>query len=148
MTLFNNKELNVKLVYMGFGGIIAVIGMLFAIGMLTSVTAHNDKFDKIQCSRLEVVDADGIPRVILTSDEHGGRVVVYGKDWKKSGLSDDGGALIATGKDWNSVSLHIDEHGGRVVAWGKDLKSASLCITERSGAVLTSTKYGNEKILD
>ena len=51
MTLSNNKELRVKLVYMGFGGMIAIIGMLFAIGMLTSVTANNDKFDEIQCSR-------------------------------------------------------------------------------------------------
>ncbi len=60
--MFSGKDLKVKLVYMGFGGMIAIIGMLFAIGMLSSVTAQNDKFDTIQCSRLEVVDADGITR--------------------------------------------------------------------------------------
>ena len=57
---------------MGFGGMIAIIGMLFAFGMLSSVMAQNNKFDTIQCSRLKVVDADGEARVILAFRELGG----------------------------------------------------------------------------
>ena len=46
--MFSSKDLKVKLVYIGVGGIIAIIGMFFAIGMLSSVRAQNDKFDTIQ----------------------------------------------------------------------------------------------------
>ena len=42
--MFSNKDLKVKLVYMGFGGTIAIIGMLFGIGMVSSRTEQNDKF--------------------------------------------------------------------------------------------------------
>ena len=48
--MFSGKDLKVKLVYMGFGGMIAVIGML------PSVTAQNEKFVTIECSKFEVVN--------------------------------------------------------------------------------------------
>ncbi len=64
--MFSSNDLKVKLVYMGFGGMIAIIGMLFAFGMLSAVAAK--KFDTIQCSRLEVVNALGKPVVVLSGD--------------------------------------------------------------------------------
>ena len=63
-TIFSNRDLKVKLVYMGFGGMIAIIGTLFAIGMLSCVTVQKDKFDTIQCSRLEILNKFGVPVVI------------------------------------------------------------------------------------
>ena len=66
--MFSNRDLKVKLVYMGFGGMIAIIGTLFAIGMLSCIAVQKDKFDAIQCSRLEIVDAAGEAMVVLSYD--------------------------------------------------------------------------------
>ena len=79
---------------MGFGGMIAIIGMLFAIGMQSSVAAK--KFDTIQCSRLDIVVADGNVGMVLAINDHGGRVDIYGKD----GVS--------------YVPLNVEEAGGVV----------------------------------
>ena len=96
--MFSSKNLKVKLVYMGFGGMVAIIGMLFAIGMLSSVTAQRDKFDTIQCRRLEVVDAAGKPMVILATNEDGGAVQVNGKGEGKAVMSinEDGDGAVST----------------------------------------------------
>lgn len=66
---------------MGFGGMVAIIVMLFAIGMQSPVAAK--KFDTIQCSRSDIVDADGNVGMVLGINDHGGRVDVYEKDGKR-----------------------------------------------------------------
>ena len=63
--MFSNRDLKVKLVYMGFGGIIAIIGMFFAIGMLSCAAVQKDKFDTIQCSRLEIPNKFDVPVVMV-----------------------------------------------------------------------------------
>ena len=81
---------------MGFGGMIAIIGMLYAFGMLSSVMAQNNKFDTFQCSRLDIVDADGKVGMVLGINDHGGRVDVYGKDGKSNAslkIDDDDGVV-------------------------------------------------------
>ena len=94
---------------------------------------QSDKFDTIQCHRLEVVDADGKPGVILTVDDDGGRVEVLGKDGKvKAGLG-------------------VTEHGdGLVGVRGKDGKSkAALGVNEHGdGGVEVYDKLGKRKFLD
>lgn len=116
--MFSGKDLKIKLIYMGFGGVIAIIGMLFAIGMLSSVTAQRDKFGEIECTSLRVVDADGNTKVVLTITETGGRVIVGGKDGESTaaiGINEYGGSVVASGKDGKSVaSLRIENHGGSV----------------------------------
>ena len=145
--MFSSKDLKVKLVYMGFGGMIAIIGMLFAIGMLSSVTAQNDKFDTIQCSRLEVVDADGKVRVVLQYYPFLGYVTTYGKDGLPqlmlgTDIEEHGGHVIAYGKGGESqASLGIGEHGGHVTIYGKGGESqASLGINEHGGYVQVKAK--------
>lgn len=127
--MFSGKDLKVKLVYMGFGGLIAIIGMLFAIGMLSTVTAQSDKFETIQCSRLEVVDAEGTVRVTITTDEQGGVVTAHGKNGH------------------SEASLRVEEDGGRVVAVGKDGQTRAFLFTDgHTGRVGTADKFGSFRI--
>ena len=72
--MFNNQHWQIKLVYAGFGCLFTIIGML-----LSPVTAQK-AMETIQCSRLEVVDAEGTVRVTITTDEQGGVVTAYGKN--------------------------------------------------------------------
>ena len=165
------KDLKTKLVYMGFGGIIAIIGMSFAVGMLSSVTAQNDKFDTIQCSRLEVVDGKGNSMVALGVTEYGGCVVGMDKD-RKSGVTlgireygsgggsgsvrvygNDGkskvwldgyndGSVVVRGK-YGAASIWVNAHGGSVEVVGKDEGAAVMGINEYgNGAVWTRDKNG------
>ena len=153
--MFSNKNLKVKLVYMGFGGMIAIFGTLF--GMLSSVTAQRDKFGDIECTSLRVVDASGKVRVFLTTrtyasvletdakvsvigDEHGGRVGVLGKDGEFRVIlqsDEDSGRVTAKGKDGESMAwLGIGEHGGIVEVRNKDGKPvASLDYGSNGGFV-------------
>ena len=86
-----------------------------------ALNAKNQKFDTIQCSRLEVVDADGVARLILSINEHGGHVGVYGKDGQLASLSinERGGHAGVYGKI-GAVGIEINEHGGVVGVYGKD----------------------------
>ena len=162
--MFSSQKLKIKLVYMGFGGMIAIIGMLFGIGLLSSVTAQKDMFDTIQCTRLEVVDEDGMPRVILSADYSdvmpfgrdeetrgriigtkslGGWVFVYGKDGQTGarvgvhqvlGLGD---VIAVFDNDGNTIAgLGFGEHGGWLgVSDGDDKSHAGLAIDEHGGQV-------------
>lgn len=63
--MFSNRDLKVKLVYMGFGGMIAIIGTLFAIGRLSCAAVQKDRFDTIQCSRLEILNKFDVPVLMV-----------------------------------------------------------------------------------
>lgn len=172
--MFSGKDLKIKLVYMGVGGMIAIIGMLFGIGMLSPVTAQRDKFDTIQCRSLEIVDEDDNVSVILTNNEHGGTVGVVSKDGRKKAgfimttdsggiaiykddkemvslsIAEYGGNVSVHGKDdgLSAVGIGVDEHGGRVSAYGKDEKSgARLSITEHGGRVSVGGKGRGQVVM-
>ena len=90
----------------------------------SSVTEKKDRFDTIQCSRLEVVDAQGVLRVVLGDSEQGGFVTVADNDGKlrASVYSDEcGGRVTVFGREGKSGAvLRSDEHGGRVDVVGKN----------------------------
>jgi len=140
---------------MGFGGMIAIVGMLFGIGLLSpQVTAQYDKFDTIQCRGLEVVDADGKVGVeIGTSSEAGGYVITNGSE---------GGVTVALGgtkgTDYGRVYIYdnrfglvawlgANEHGGFVRVNGKDGKSAQLIVAEHGGRVVVHGKVEGQAIM-
>ena len=56
--------------YLGISGIVGgIIGSLITTLLVSPVTAINDDFGTIiQCSRLEVVDSEGKPRVVLSAN--------------------------------------------------------------------------------
>ena len=74
-TMFNSQHWQIKLVYATFG-----LSMCTIIGMLLSPVTAQKAMETIQCSRLEVVDAEGTVRVTITTDEQGGVVTAYGKN--------------------------------------------------------------------
>ena len=82
----NTKQ---KLGYMFVGGALVAVGMAVAVLVVSPVVAQIkgfslpeglDKFDTIQCSRLEVVDVAGKARVVLTIGDDGGLVYAIPKD--------------------------------------------------------------------
>lgn len=120
---------------MALGSFFTIIGLL-----LSPVTAQKDKFDTIQCKRLEVVDDDGEARVIIDTNEHGGEVAIYGKGgllrqlWL--GVHEHGGIVSVRGKEKGIVMMRINEHGGSVAAHGNYGKgTASMGTNERGGYV-------------
>ena len=122
---------------MALGSVFTIIGML-----LSPVTAQRNKFDTIQCRRLEVVDARGNLMVILTIDDDGGAVVAYGKDDKSLvtlDINEHGGIIGVAGKDGKSqAGLRINEHGGIVAVNGRGNCVAGMGITERGDGVVTT----------
>ena len=151
--------------YFVISGIIGgVIGSFLTALLVSPVIAQRDNFDTIQCSRLEVVDADGNAGVVLKIAEGGGVVTTLGKDGKSQAslgiaifgpggvvnVRDVDGELRASlsargvtafGKDQgSSVELGIGEHGGHVRAYGKGRAAAILGIYEEGGWVSTWDK--------
>ena len=159
--MFNTGSWKQKAGLMALGSVFTIIGMLFAIGMLPSVTAQRDKFGDIECTGLTVVDASGQKAVVLDSNENGGSVNTYdtggnprvsiwvdvlggrvnvysSKDpWTSALLYFDeyGGHFTVYGNESGTgVELSTDEHGGRVEVVGKLLKQgAVLCLDEHGG---------------
>ena len=117
--MFSSQHWQIKLVYATFGLLCAVIGML-----LSPVTAQK-AMETIQCSRLEVVDAEGTERVTITTDEQGGVVTAHGKNGH------------------SEASLRAEEDGGRVAVVGKDGQTRAFLFTEaHTGRIGTIDKFG------
>ena len=152
--MFYSTTWKQKLGLMALGSIFTIIGMLFVIGILPSVTAQRDKFGDIECTSLRVVDVDGRARVMLITNERGGLVGASGKDGNSMvglTIAEGGGMVEVHGKDGKlAASVSVTERGGMVVARGKDGESAvGLSIDEELGGVVaTVDRYGTPKALD
>ncbi len=122
-----------------------VIGSLLTASLVSPVTAQRDKFDTIQCSRLEVVDETGMPRVALMTDEGSGFVGIGSKD--KGFLTMASHFITFGGKESKPViRLSIDERGGHVSVYGKGKGQAAMGINEYgNGVVSTWDKNGNRQ---
>ena len=55
--MFNTGSWKQKAGLMALGSVFTIIGMLFAIGMLPSVTAQRDKFGDIECTQVTLIDS-------------------------------------------------------------------------------------------
>ena len=134
--------------YLVISGLVGVVIGGLIVALFTSpVTAQRDKFDTIQCRKLEVVNADGRMRVVLDVHEDGGGVYAFGKDMKSvAALSTDeyGGTVKVYGKDGEpKAGLSIRKHGGRVSVQGKGDGMAVMAINEYgNGAMSTWDKNG------
>ena len=136
-------ETKQKLGYMVVGGALVAVGMAVAILLVSPVTAQNDKYDTIQCSQLEVVDADGVVGIVLSMGGHGGRVDVLGKDDISKvvlDITEQGGTFALRDKDGKlGVSLFNGEYGGRVHVYGKRNNGAALMHIKENGGGEVST---------
>jgi len=136
----NTKQ---KLGYMVVGGALVAVGMAVAVLLVSPVTAQTDKYDTIQCSQLEVVDADGVVGIVLSMGGHGGRVDVLGKDDISKvvlDITEQGGTIALRDKDGKlCLSLFNGEYGGRVHVYGKQSNGAALMHIKENGGGEVST---------
>ena len=119
------------------GGVI--VSLLTAL-LISPVTAqkgfdlNRDKFDTIQCSRLEVVDADGEFRVVLKTDERGRHVSATGNETFMAGLIPNG----------SMAALGVDVRGGRIIDYGNyrnhSKSKVELCINEHGRKIAVESK--------
>ena len=135
-----------------------IVGSIITALVVSSGTAQRDKFDTIQCRKLEVVDATGKAGVILTIFEQGGRVKIRGKGGvvdlstafvgsvevrdKFGAVYLSGGDVSVKNKDGELAAvLSVDEDGGVVSVGGKVRKlGAQLGINEHGGYVQVTSK--------
>ena len=128
-----------KLGYIALGGVLMLIGVLAVEALLPQVAQSQSyaNFDKITCRQLEVVDAEGIPRVrvkghgaVVTRGEDGNSILGRGIVSVSSAddetvatmlINKEGteGMVVVVGKDKSSATMNIGEHGGRVDVFGK-----------------------------
>ena len=131
--------------YLIISGIVGgVIGSLLTALLVPPVAAQRDKFGEIECTKLTVVDEEGIPRVILNTDFNqndfdyddragvfitgtgtGGYVYIDGEKGNRGNLmistSLYGGRIYSFDKDGDQVaSLTADEYGGCLRIHHKD----------------------------
>ena len=124
-----------------------IVGSIITALVVSSGTAQNDKFDTIQCRRLEVVDANCNARVILSTHPWDG---LLDDNVRVRVIGDERGGRVDAYKDGKlAAELDAGERGGTVAAFGKDGESkAALGIDEDGGAVVTFDRFGNGKVLD
>ena len=125
--MFSLQNWKTKLIYIGFGSFFGCLCTI--IGMLASpVTAQRDKFGHIECTGITVVDADGVSRVILSTNMvDATSFILDDKSGVFIGIGDHGGTVDVFSKNGESAAhLHITEYGGRVDARGKDGKHVVL----------------------
>ncbi|MDE0184748.1 MAG: hypothetical protein OXP71_04750 [Candidatus Poribacteria bacterium] len=104
--------------YLVISGIVGgVIGSLLTALLVSPVTAQRDKFDTLQCSKLEVVDANGVARVVLKTNENSGDIGVYGEDGDEyvsiNSNHNSGGLYLQDSKGYYA-SLHFTGVGGKM----------------------------------
>ena len=150
--------------YVILSGIIGgVIGSMLTALLVAPVTARSDKFAKIECTRLAVVDAKGNERIILSTNisdgyddrsiaddntvriignEDSAMIAAEGKGLESAVLSVGayGTPLVAaTDKDGVALaSLSTNEHGGVVYIEGNDGESVFFRIIEQGGEITLS----------
>lgn len=129
--MFNTGSWKQKAGLMALGSVFTIIGMLFAFGMLPSVTAQRDKLGDIECTKLTLIDAlTGKTTAKLETDEHGGLLYLYG-------ANDNRG----------SAKLTMDLHGGKLVMFSNekvgDAHISAALYTLENGTASFSVNHKN-----
>ena len=122
-----------KLIYTAFGAIIMFLGMIVT-NLLTPIIAQNGTFGDITCTGVTVVDKNGLKRVRIGADEHGGNA----RGGHVKLLDDDGSAL---------ANMWVNEWGGRVNFFGRSNLDSALFGINRDGVSLDmSTNFFDQRI--
>ena len=145
-----------KFGYTILGGVIGIAGMV--LGMSYSpLTAENSDFGDITCTSLNVLDAQGMPRVLVYVDESGGYVGVLAREGKAGaamGVHPKNGGLVAVNdNDANPGAIMTNgKLGGLVSVFSKDRTSGAMMSISQvdgkiSGRVDISSNEGR-RVLD
>jgi len=120
------------------GGVIFLIGSLFTPFQAPRVDAQAPFQEWIQCSRLDLLDENGRPLIILNAEgQEGGVINVYGKGGFASvSINKDGGLLRVEGEK-GSGQFTVDEKGVRFSVKGDNGKSEVLLSADEHGGVVS-----------
>lgn len=157
--IFTNMEIIMKknlekAVYMGIGAVIALLSFSFGNIHRDTANAQGEApvVDLIRCRQLEIVNADGLNNVILSSNEQGGSVEVYSEKLLlgkvRLSISENGGEVSVHGKNYKDLaSLRITTDGGSVAVRGEDGKGGAALGTNEDGGVVTIINKKNKGLV-
>ena len=143
----NHKQ---KLGYMFLGAVILALGIIIGRVVTPDIEAQsNGVFDKITCRELNVVDGSGNTIVDIVGTKHGGQVRVLSGGFGAVviGSNEHGGNVLMIGKEFltnpRGVEMHITEFGGAITVknnkWEEGVK---LVATEDGGMVVLCNNQG------
>ena len=147
-------RINEKLKYMFLGGLLAFVGCMFGnMNGDTEAEPGSEKIDKLTVRELTVLENitvvgdDGERRVVISSDENGGKVTCLDPEGiRAAGLSNGemGGMVAVTDGKGGGASLSVDEEGGAVAIFPVNGKKggAALSIIEGDGVIITIDRFG------
>ena len=133
------------------GGIVGAV-LTMAAGLFSPLGAQNETIDlnvgEITCTGLKVVDEAGETRVEMFGTEDDGTVRVWNKGGPVAvmGVNEHGGNILVSGRDIEgdigaSAEMSVDEHGARVSVNNKDYTSgAEMRSYENGGRVNIDAK--------
>ena len=152
-------RLREKLKYMFLGGLLTLAGFMFG-NMNSETTAQlgYETIDKLAVRELIVrkdirVMSDGMdPRVHISWDRNGGRVVTYGPKGKGAAsilVAEGNGVLTTQGsKEKTGASLMVNEGGGVLSLFAPDGKAKIvLGIAEGEGIAYLVNKFDEARVL-
>ena len=151
--MFSLRE---KLKYMAFGSLIALGGLVFGnINKDTEAESESEQIDELTVRKLTVlkdiaVIADnGEHKVVISSNENGGRVLCLGPGGKRAvagaalRVGEMGGVVDVRGKKGGSAGLSVTTGGGSVTILPiSGTGSAAMNIVEGDGVVYTRDRFG------
>ena len=152
-------RLREKLKYMFLGGLLTLTGFMF--GNMNSDTAAqfgHETIDKLTVGELIVrkdirVMSNGVdPRVHISWDRSGGRVITYGPNGKGAAsiLVAEGNGVVTTqgSKEKTGASLMVNEGGGVLSLFAPDGKAKIvLGIAEGDGVAYLVNKFDEARVL-
>ena len=148
-----------KLKYMFLGGLLTLAGFMFG-NMNSETTAQlgYETIDKLTVQELivrkdiRVMGDDTDPRVHISWNRNGGRVVTYGPKGKGAAsilVAEGNGVLTTQGsKDKTGASLMVNEGGGVLSLFAPDGKAKIvLGIAEGEGIAYLVNKFDEARVL-
>ena len=152
-------RLREKLKYMFLGGLLTLAGFMFG-SMNSDTTAQfgYETIDKLTVGELivrkdiTVMSDDMDPRVHISWDRNGGRVITYGPKGMGAAslLVAEGNGVVTTqgSKEKTGASLMVNEGGGVLSLFAPDGKARIvLGISEGDGVAYLVNKFGDARVL-
>ena len=152
-------RLREKLKYMFLGGLLTLAGFMFG-SMNSDTTAQfgYETIDKLTVGELivrkdiTVMSDDMDPRVHISWDRNGGRVITYGPKGMGAAslLVAEGNGVVTTqgSKEKTGASLMVNEGGGVLSLFAPDGKARIvLGISEGDGVAYLVDKFGDARVL-
>ena len=149
-------RLSEKLKYMALGALIALGGLVFGnINKDTEAEPESEKINALIVRELTVlkdiavIADDGEHKVVISSNENGGRVLCLGPGGKRAvagaalRIGEMGGVVDVRGRKGGSAGLSVTTDGGSVTILPiSGNGSAAMNIVNGDGVVFTRDRFG------